>query len=68
MSKSWLALIIFGVAIFVVYTGFQLFRSFSGATVATKYAVDQITPEFGEETLTFLNSKQDEILVHEEDI
>ncbi len=68
MSKSWVALIVAGLAILVFWTGVQFYTAITGANNKRVYQIDQIQDNFGNNTLNFLSSNKDNVLKNEEDI
>jgi len=68
MPKTWIRLIIVGIIILVIITGYELYRSITGANQEKQYSVIEIEENFDQEVLDFLNGKKDEIRVDKEEI
>ena len=61
-------MIIVGIIILVIITGYELYRSITGANQEKQYSVIEIEENFDQEVLDFLNGKKDEIRVDKEEI
>jgi len=68
MPKSWVNLIILGMVILIIITGYQIFLSLTGRNQTRVYSVIEINGSFNDKVLNFLESKQGEIKKSEDDI
>jgi hypothetical protein len=57
-----------GIIILVIITGYELYRSITGANQEKQYSVIEIEDHFDQEVLNFLTEKKDEVRVDKEEI
>lgn len=67
MSKSWVALIVLALVFLVIVSGYQIFQTIGGGG-ERRYTLDDIEDNFGDEVLEFIDSKEGEIKIRENDI
>ena len=68
MSKTWITLIIIALFSLLVFTAVDIYNSLSGGNNTVNYTVDPLAPNLGDETLKFVEQKQDTVKVTREDI
>lgn len=61
MSKSWVRLIVFGIIVLIIMTGYEVYRSLTGQNQEKRYNVIEITGEFDQDVFEFLADKETEV-------